>query len=302
MKPNSYGHGFTCTIFACKFQAFTSASWETTFGLLRSPTNSEQSVVLCPLWSSFSRLLCKSRVFWVEGLRCFSGNFLLYPDPIALLCFLQFRVLHCCTTAHVVVLVDPGCLMKSSKRRPLSKLTFAKRTADEFLATIDHSVLLDLTQANMKNVDPRRSRAMRDGHYVHVDPEPLPKPEVVAISENFCHDLDVEPEVMASPEMVKLLAGDVSDVSDVSLSPWATPYGTSVNGNFAADSPFGPWGYGDGRAISLGVFRSGKQPWELQLKGAGRTPFSRNFDGRAVLRSCIREFLASEAMHHLGVI
>lgn len=63
MKPNSYGHGFTCTIFACKFQSFTSASWETTFGLLRSPTNSEQSVVLCPLWSSSLRLLCKSRVF-----------------------------------------------------------------------------------------------------------------------------------------------------------------------------------------------------------------------------------------------
>lgn len=219
-----------------------------------------------------------------------------------MLCFLRFRALHRCTTAHVVVLVDPGGLIRSSKRRPLSKLTFAKRTADELLATLDHSVLLDLTPANMKNVDPRRSRAMRDGHYVHVDPEPLPKPAVVAISENFCHDLDVEPEVMASPEMVKLLAGDVSDVSDVSLSPWATPYGTSVNGNFAADSPFGPWGYGDGRAISLGVFRSGKQPWELQLKGAGRTPFSRNFDGRAVLRSCIREFLASEAMHHLGVI
>ncbi|CAE7942918.1 selO [Symbiodinium necroappetens] len=82
---------------------------------------------------------------------------------------------------------------------------------------------------------------------------------------------------------------------------WATPYGASVNGSFSADSPFGLWGYGDGRAMSMGHFRGAHHSWELQLKGAGRTPFSRNFDGRAVLRSSVREFLASEAMHSLGV-
>lgn len=56
-------------------------------------------------------------------------------------------------------------------------------------------------------------------------------------------------------------------------------------------------GYGDGRAISIGEFHG----LELQLKGAGTTPFHRGADGRAVLRSSIREFLASEAMHYLGV-
>lgn len=59
---------------------------------------------------------------------------------------------------------------------------------------------------------------------------------------------------------------------------------------------------GDGRAITLGeVLNSEKQRWELQLKGAGRTPYSRFADGLAVLRSSIREFLCSEAMHFLGI-
>ena len=145
-------------------------------------------------------------------------------------------------------------------------------------------------------LEPRRSRAVKAGHYVPILPEPLPDPELVAISDSMSHDLGVDSEAMRSEEMLKMLAGEVENTN---LKPWATPYGTSVNGCFSADSPFGPWGYGDGRAISLGVFKL-KEPWELQLKGAGRTPFSRNFDGRAVLRSCVREFLASEAMHHLG--
>jgi uncharacterized protein YdiU (UPF0061 family) len=79
------------------------------------------------------------------------------------------------------------------------------------------------------------------------------------------------------------------------MQPWASNYG---------GHQFGVWAgqLGDGRAISLGevVTAQGKR-WELQLKGAGSTPYSRGADGRAVLRSSIREFLCSEAMHHLGV-
>ena len=61
-------------------------------------------------------------------------------------------------------------------------------------------------------------------------------------------------------------------------------------------------GYGDGRAASIGevLLPNGKR-WEFQLKGSGPTPFSRNADGRAVLRSSVREFLAEEAMHALGI-
>jgi serine/tyrosine/threonine adenylyltransferase len=58
---------------------------------------------------------------------------------------------------------------------------------------------------------------------------------------------------------------------------------------------------GDGRAITLGDVKNDQgELWEMQLKGAGRTPYSRRADGRAVLRSSIREFLCSEAMHYLG--
>lgn len=66
---------------------------------------------------------------------------------------------------------------------------------------------------------------------------------------------------------------------------------------------FGSWAgqLGDGRAISLGEVVSMGQRWELQLKGAGKTPYSRFADGRAVMRSSIREFVASEALHHLGI-
>jgi uncharacterized protein YdiU (UPF0061 family) len=69
-----------------------------------------------------------------------------------------------------------------------------------------------------------------------------------------------------------------------------------------APDQFGGDGYGDGRAVSIAEVEGlDGRSWELQLKGGGTTPFSRGHDGRAVLRSSVREFLVSEAMHHLGV-
>src|SRR4051812_20124068 len=79
------------------------------------------------------------------------------------------------------------------------------------------------------------------------------------------------------------------------MEPYAANYGGHQFGQWAGQ-------LGDGRAISLGeILTPAGQRWELQLKGAGKTPYSRTADGRAVLRSSIREFLCSEAMHHLGV-
>ena len=79
------------------------------------------------------------------------------------------------------------------------------------------------------------------------------------------------------------------------MAPYAACYGGHQFGTWAGQ-------LGDGRAISLGeVVNAAGQRWELQLKGAGATPYSRSADGRAVLRSSIREFLCSEAMAHLGV-
>ena len=79
------------------------------------------------------------------------------------------------------------------------------------------------------------------------------------------------------------------------MQPYAANYGGHQFGNWAGQ-------LGDGRAITLGeTINAAGERWELQLKGAGPTPYSRTADGRAVLRSSIREFLCSEAMHHLGV-
>ena len=79
------------------------------------------------------------------------------------------------------------------------------------------------------------------------------------------------------------------------MQPYAARYGGHQFGHWAGQ-------LGDGRAITLGeVLGPDGIRRELQLKGAGRTPYSRTADGRAVLRSSVREFLCSEAMHHLGV-
>jgi len=79
------------------------------------------------------------------------------------------------------------------------------------------------------------------------------------------------------------------------MQPHASCYGGHQFGNWAGQ-------LGDGRAINLGeVLNKRGERWVLQLKGAGPTPFSRTADGLAVLRSSVREFLCSEAMHHLGV-
>jgi uncharacterized protein YdiU (UPF0061 family) len=83
------------------------------------------------------------------------------------------------------------------------------------------------------------------------------------------------------------------------LLPGMQPYAAAYGGH-----QFGHWAgqLGDGRAITLGeLIAPDGNRYELQLKGAGRTAYSRTADGRAVLRSSIREFLVSEAMHHLGV-
>tara|TARA_B100000945_G_C20400073_1_gene606845 strand:+ start:471 stop:1991 length:1521 start_codon:yes stop_codon:yes gene_type:complete len=78
------------------------------------------------------------------------------------------------------------------------------------------------------------------------------------------------------------------------MDPYAQRYGGHQFGNWAGQ-------LGDGRAITLGEVDTGEKTLELQLKGSGMTPYSRSADGKAVLRSSIREFLCSEAMYHLGV-
>merc|ERR1719245_2064548 len=108
--------------------------------------------------------------------------------------------------------------------------------------------------------------------------------------------LGLSEEDCTSEPFTRFFSGD-TDVVEGS-TPWATPYALSIYGEFQENGqcPFRTGcGYGDGRAISVQemLTPSGAR-WELQLKGAGRTPFCRRGDGRTVLRSSIREFLASE--------
>lgn len=149
----------------------------------------------------------------------------------------------------------------------------------------------------------QRKREVRGGHFVPVPPTSLPAPRLVLHSPEMAAELGLTQEQCASQEFARFFSGDASSVPN--STTWATPYALSIYGVFQQNGqcPFGNGcGYGDGRAISVQeVLASSGSRWELQLKGAGRTPFCRGGDGRAVLRSSIREFLVSEAMHHLGV-
>jgi serine/tyrosine/threonine adenylyltransferase len=128
--------------------------------------------------------------------------------------------------------------------------------------------------------------------YSRVLPTPVEKPQRVAYSREVAELLDLPTEVCESDDFIQAFAGNRLAAG---MESYATCYGGHQFGNWAGQ-------LGDGRAINLGetVNRKGER-WALQLKGAGPTPYSRTADGLAVLRSSVREFLCSEAMHHLGV-
>eukprot|EP00746_Dinoflagellata_sp_MGD_P141167 gnl/MRDRNA2_/MRDRNA2_74326_c0_seq1.p1 gnl/MRDRNA2_/MRDRNA2_74326_c0~~gnl/MRDRNA2_/MRDRNA2_74326_c0_seq1.p1 ORF type:complete len:586 (-),score=114.24 gnl/MRDRNA2_/MRDRNA2_74326_c0_seq1:12-1769(-) len=152
------------------------------------------------------------------------------------------------------------------------------------------------------NAPNRKSRQVKSGHFVPVRPQPLPKPQLVIHSPVMAAELGLSEDACQSQEFLRFFSGEVDAVPG--FDSWATPYALAIMGQPHYDNcPFKNGnGYGDGRAISIGeVVAPSGQRWEMQLKGAGPTPFCRGADGRAVLRSSIREFLASEAMHNLGV-
>ena len=131
-----------------------------------------------------------------------------------------------------------------------------------------------------------------EAFYSRVCPTPVPDPYLVCYSPEALTLLDLDEREMARPELIATLAGN-------QLLP-----GMDAIAALYAGHQFGHYvpQLGDGRAILLGeVKNAAGEGWEVQLKGAGRTPYSRGGDGRAVLRSSIREFLCSEAMHALGI-
>lgn len=117
-------------------------------------------------------------------------------------------------------------------------------------------------------------------------------PELLAYSAELASQLDLSPSFCDGPSFAEVFSGNKTLPG---MDPHATCYGGHQFGNWAGQ-------LGDGRAINLGEVRNAAgEHWMLQLKGAGPTPYSRTADGLAVLRSSVREFLCSEAMHHLGV-
>ena len=135
-------------------------------------------------------------------------------------------------------------------------------------------------------------RQVEGAAWSKVSPTPVRAPRLLAHSREMADRLGFRAEDVASDVFAEVFAGN-------RLLPGMAPFASNYGGH-----QFGHWAgqLGDGRAISLGeAVNADGERWELQLKGAGPTPYSRGADGRAVLRSSIREFLCSEAMHHLGV-
>ena len=176
----------------------------------------------------------------------------------------------------------------------------------EFAQRADYSLLDFLHGDPQATADGRdhRPRQVFSGHYVPVTPTPIPAPELVAHSPTLFHDLGLGDGLVHDEDFLRLFSGDIT-VAREPMRPfgWATGYALSIYGTeYIQQCPFKTGnGYGDGRAISIfeGLF-NGKR-WEMQLKGGGPTPYCRGADGRAVLRSSVREFLAQEFMHALGV-
>ncbi|HVG12145.1 MAG TPA: protein adenylyltransferase SelO family protein, partial [Flavisolibacter sp.] len=121
-------------------------------------------------------------------------------------------------------------------------------------------------------------------------PTPVKSSELLAWSDELAKDLGIQKPT--EQHEINILGGNL-------VTPSMYPYAACYAGH-----QFGHWAgqLGDGRAITLGEWEApdGKS-WELQLKGAGPTAYSRRADGRAVLRSSVREYLMSEAMHYLKV-
>ncbi len=135
-------------------------------------------------------------------------------------------------------------------------------------------------------------RQIRHALYSRITPTPVAAPRLVAFWPEVAELVGLDPDAASTREFLEVFAGNRQLPG---MDPHATCYGGHQFGNWAGQ-------LGDGRAINLGevIGRDGGH-WMLQLKGAGETPYSRSADGLAVLRSSLREFLCSEAMHHLGV-
>ena len=127
--------------------------------------------------------------------------------------------------------------------------------------------------------------------YTRLEPQPLTRPRVLHVNTRVAELLGLTPAALETSEFHNVVAGSAP-----------LPGGLSLAAVYSGHQ-FGMWAgqLGDGRAHLLGEINTAQGPFELQLKGSGMTPYSRFGDGRAVVRSSVREYLASEAMYGLGI-
>ncbi|MDO6563762.1 protein adenylyltransferase SelO family protein [Amphritea sp. 1_MG-2023] len=179
-------------------------------------------------------------------------------------------------------------------------------TLEDLAALTNYSLMDTLhvdpdAQANGANHSPRQ---VFTGHYVPVTPTPIEAPEYVTHSYGFFRELGLADSMAQAPDFMAMFSGNLSHApAPMRQVGWACGYALSIFGTeYTQQCPFQTGnGYGDGRAVSVLEAVINGQRWEMQLKGGGRTPYCRGADGRAVLRSSVREFLAQEHMHALGV-
>jgi uncharacterized protein YdiU (UPF0061 family) len=141
------------------------------------------------------------------------------------------------------------------------------------------------------SIDNRFAR-LGDDYFSRVTPTPLPSPQLLHFNAEAAQLIDLDPAEAQRPQFTQMFAGNAA-------LPGSDPLAMLYAGH-----QFGVWvpQLGDGRALLLAQVRNARgESWDLQLKGAGQTPYSRFADGRAVLRSSIREYLCGEALHHLGI-
>ncbi|TDF39289.1 hypothetical protein EYS14_07125 [Alteromonadaceae bacterium M269] len=180
------------------------------------------------------------------------------------------------------------------------------KTLHDLAKLVDYSLLDKLTpdpQAT-ESGDDHYPRQVFSGHYVPVKPTPIENPKYVAHSKTLFQELGFDNDLAHTEEFMRLFSGDTMQVPEpMRKYGWATGYALSIFGTeYIQQCPFQTGnGYGDGRAISIVEAVANGKRVEMQLKGAGRTPYCRGADGRAVLRSSVREFLAQEHMHALNV-
>ncbi len=174
--------------------------------------------------------------------------------------------------------------MADLTNRSLADLEFDNRFTNELPADPEAD-----PQATGAAVRPRQ---VHGAAYSWTHPTPVAAPRLIAHSPEVVEMLGLSPDVVETQQFAEVFGGNELLPG---MQPFAMCYGGHQFGNWAGQ-------LGDGRAIALGEIETPHHGHQtLQLKGAGPTPYSRRADGRAVLRSSIREFLCSEAMHHLGV-